>query len=160
MLLAKHFGVASACLGQVEQERQKPGHRGRHRLNQIIYGVRFRRCWAFYDRIDVAMHCLTGFSISSSLLTKLCRSCSFSSPGRSTRPLSARYDRMRARFEHCREELEMKIFLTALSFVFFSSVVLTTTALAGVMDGKGNCGGGQCTDTGVPCPANCKGGFR
>jgi hypothetical protein len=61
MLLAKHFGVASACLGQVEQERQKPGHRGRHRLNQIIYGVRFRRCWAFYDRIDVAMHCLTGF---------------------------------------------------------------------------------------------------
>jgi hypothetical protein len=61
MLLAKHFGVASACLGQVEQERQKPGHRGRHRLNQIIYGVRSRRCWAFYDRIDVAMHCLTGF---------------------------------------------------------------------------------------------------
>jgi hypothetical protein len=54
----------------------------------------------------------------------------------------------------------MKIFLTALSFVFFSSVVLTTTALAGVMDGKGNCGGGQCTDTGVRCPANCKGGFR
>jgi hypothetical protein len=54
----------------------------------------------------------------------------------------------------------MKIFLTALSFVFFSSVVLTTTALAGVMDGKGNYGGGQCTDTGVPCPANCKGGFR
>jgi hypothetical protein len=59
MLLAKHFGVASACLGQVEQERQKPGHRGRHRLNQIIYGVRFRRCWAFYDRIDVAMRPLS-----------------------------------------------------------------------------------------------------
>jgi hypothetical protein len=46
----------------------------------------------------------------------------------------------------------MKISLTALSFVFFSSVALPTTALAGVMDGKGNCGGGQCTDIGALCP--------
>jgi hypothetical protein len=70
-----------------------------------------------------------------------------------TRPLSARYNCVRARFEHHREELEMKIFLTALSFVFFSSVVLPTTASAGIMDGKGNCSGGVCTNKGVPCPA-------
>jgi hypothetical protein len=68
-------------------------------------------------------------------------------------PLSARYDRVRARFEHCKEELEMKIFLTALSFVFFSSVVLPTTASAGIMDGKGNCSGGVCANKGVACPA-------
>jgi hypothetical protein len=74
----------------------------------------------------------------------------------------------------------MKIFVTALSFVFLSSVVLTTTALADRMNGKGNCSGGVCTDKGVPCPAgtcskmgtsmardakycsaaNCKGGSR
>ena len=47
----------------------------------------------------------------------------------------------------------MKIIVAALSFVFLSSVGLTTTALAGVMDGKGNCAGGMCTDRGVPCPA-------
>ena len=48
----------------------------------------------------------------------------------------------------------MKIFVTALSFVFLSSV-LPTAALAGIMNGKGNCSGGVCTDAKktVACPA-------
>ena len=74
----------------------------------------------------------------------------------------------------------MKIFVTAFSFIFLSSVILPTTALASRMDGKGNCSGGVCTDRGVICPAgtcskkgtarakdikncspaNCKGGSR
>jgi hypothetical protein len=44
----------------------------------------------------------------------------------------------------------MKIFVMALSFVFLSSVVLTTTASADRMNGKGNCSGGACTK--VTCP--------
>jgi hypothetical protein len=52
----------------------------------------------------------------------------------------------------------MKIFLVALSFVFLSSVVLTTTASADRQNGKGNCSGGICTQGTAPqqgkaCPA-------
>jgi hypothetical protein len=47
----------------------------------------------------------------------------------------------------------MKIFIVALSLALLSSVVPTTTASAGRMDGKGNCSGGVCTDKGVLCPA-------
>jgi hypothetical protein len=42
----------------------------------------------------------------------------------------------------------MKIFAIALSFVFLSSVILTTAASANRMNGKGNCSGGVCTDVG------------
>jgi hypothetical protein len=47
----------------------------------------------------------------------------------------------------------MKIFVTALSFALLSSVVLPTAALAGIMNGKGNCSGGVCANKGVACPA-------
>jgi len=42
----------------------------------------------------------------------------------------------------------MKIFIVALSLAFVSSVVLTTSASADRMNGKGNCAGGVCTGGG------------
>lgn len=48
------------------------------------------------------------------------------------------------------EEMGMKNFVVALSFAFLSSVVLTTSASAGRMNGVGNCSGGTCTK--VTCP--------
>ena len=47
----------------------------------------------------------------------------------------------------------MKTFVVALSLVFLSSVVLTTTASADRQNGKGNCSGGVCTQQGKACPA-------
>jgi hypothetical protein len=48
----------------------------------------------------------------------------------------------------------MKIFVVALSLVFLSSVVLTTTASADRQNGQGNCSGGICAKQGpAACPA-------
>jgi hypothetical protein len=47
----------------------------------------------------------------------------------------------------------MRNVVAALSFVFLSSVVLTTAASADKMNGKGNCSGGVCASQGMKCPA-------
>jgi hypothetical protein len=49
----------------------------------------------------------------------------------------------------------MRFFAITISLAFLSSMVLTTSASADRMNGKGNCSGGVCTDAKktVACPA-------
>jgi hypothetical protein len=56
MLVDERIRVAAMSLGQVDQERQKPGKRGWHGIDQIIHRVAFIAGRASNHRIKVAIY--------------------------------------------------------------------------------------------------------